>query len=337
MLGLPYITNLGNILNKIFNRRKGDLSKMNKKLGIFIGLSISLLLTACAQSEEDSSGVGESVDSFMHVHGLSYDPEEPHDLYLSTHHGLIQIDSEEQWSWTSAPEHRHDLMSFTFQDENTMISSGHPAENSNLENPIGVVISEDQGEIWEPIALHGEVDFHVMEVNASDPETLYGIDAAGTGFYRSVDGGFNWEIIEANGLPEDYSSVYSLVSDPGNSESILAGTQQGIFESHDGAENWEFKSNEQTMIIGEGVYQKSETIVAYLLGQPSGLMISEDFGESWRSLNMVLEDDDAVVHIAIHPSEEGVYAVGTSREDLIHTTNGGEDWTQLAESGEPLE
>lgn len=307
---------------------------MIKKIETVIGLSILLTLTACAQEEEDTTGVSESVESFEHVHGLSYDPKKPHDLYLATHHGLIQINGEEDWSFTSEAEHRHDNMSFTFQDEDTMISSGHPAESSNLKNPIGVVVSEDQGETWEPIALHGEVDFHVMEVNASDPDVLYGI--SGTDFYRSMDGGFNWGILETEGLPEDYSSIYSLVSDPSQSESILAGTQQGVFESHDGGETWELKSNERTIISGEGANQLGEIIVAYVLGQPAGLMISEDFGETWDSLNMVLEEDDAVIHIAIHPNEEGVYAVGTSQEHLFQTTDGGKNWTQLAESGEPL-
>ncbi|OLO27022.1 hypothetical protein BTR23_21030 [Alkalihalophilus pseudofirmus] len=71
---------------------------------------------------------------------------------------------------------RHDLMGFTFKDANTMISSGHPNINSKLENPLGIVISKDEGELWEPISLHGDIDFHVFEVNASDTNIVYGID-----------------------------------------------------------------------------------------------------------------------------------------------------------------
>ncbi|EGL84175.1 hypothetical protein CathTA2_0274 [Caldalkalibacillus thermarum TA2.A1] len=288
------------------------------------------------QNDKDSVDVGESVDSFMHVHGLSYDPQEPYDLYLSTHHGLIRIDDEGQWNWTSSAEHRHDLMSFTFRDEETMIASGHPAKASDFQDPLGVIISKDRGKTWEPIALHGEVDFHVMEVNASDPDVIYGIDAHGSGLYRSTDGGFNWEVLETKGLPEDFATVFALVSDPGNPESVLAGTQRGIFKSEDGGKTWELKSNEQTFVSGKGVSKQSGMIIVYLYGQSPGLMISHDFGETWDSLNLVLEGNDAVTHIAVHPSEEGVYTVGTREEHLFQTADGGENWIQIAENGKPL-
>jgi photosystem II stability/assembly factor-like uncharacterized protein len=307
---------------------------MKKRLDLCIVLLTLFLLTACAG--DDSTDIGKSVDNFSHVHGLSFNPKEPYDLYLGTHHGLIQIDSKGHWSYVSEDKHRHDLLSFTFRDEDTMISSGHPAEASNMQDPLGVIISKDLGKTWEAIALHGEVDFHVLEVNASDPNVIYGIDAHGTGFYRSTDGGNHWEVLEANGFTEEYPEFFfTLVSDPGNAQSLLAGTQQGIFSSQDGGETWELISTDQTLLSGVGVSDRPGTIVAYADGEPSGLIISNDFGESWRSLNMQLDDDDEVLHIAIHPTDEDTYAIGTLQEHLFQTTDGGEAWVQLAEFGKP--
>lgn len=339
-----------------------------KKLGIWMGILLLLLfVTACAQTEDGQNGeIGENtglenkivspsedqnkdqektnvvdkdpVDSFMHVHGLSYDKKEPFNLYMSTHHGLIQINLSNQWNWVGNSENRHDLMGFTVQNEDTMISSGHPAEGSKLKNPLGVVISKDQGESWEPIALHGKVDFHVFEVNAGDPSVLYGIHGHGAlaGFYQSLDGGSNWDKIKTKGLPKELSTIYSFVSNPEEPQSLLAGTQNGILVSTDGGKTWSPKSNTQTFTSAKGVIQPSGKIVAYLLGENEGLMSSDNFGETWTSLNLKLKED-AALHIAIHPNEEGIYAVGTHKEHVLQTIDGGETWTNLAKSGKPVE
>lgn len=305
---------------------------MNKKLNLCIIAITMILLTSCAQ---DDNSV-ESVDHFEHVHGLAYDPKEPYDLYLGTHQGLIQMDSKGHWSYTSEDKHRHDLLSFRFLDENTMISSGHPAVASIMQDPLGVIISKDQGKTWDPLALHGEVDFHVLEVNASDPNVIYGIDSHGSGFYRSTDKGYHWEALVAKGFTEEYPEfIFSVISDPGNSRSLLAGTQQGIFASQDGGESWELISTDQTLLSGKGVPDQPGTIVAYALGEPFGLLISYDFGKTWSSLNIQLDDDDEVLSIAIHPTDEDTYAIGTLLDHLFKTTDGGKTWYQLAELGEP--
>lgn len=65
------------------------------------------------------------------------------------------------------------------------------------------------------------------------------------------------------------------------------------------------------------------------------MMLSEDFGETWSSLHLQLEDDE-VLEIAVHPEDTGTYAVGTLNEDIFETKDGGITWKQLARAGEPL-
>jgi photosystem II stability/assembly factor-like uncharacterized protein len=337
---------------------------VKKKLGLLVGMIVVLLfVTACAQTEqeqelengektslENSTGTSNEeqkseeteedleapVDSFMHIHGLSYDKKEPYSLYMSSHHGLIQINGSGQWNWIGEPKNRHDLMGFTVQSEDIMISSGHPVKGSKLKNPMGVVISKDSGQTWEPIALHGMVDFHVFEVNAGDSTIVYGINSHGAhaGIYRSLDGGSEWDKQQAKGLPSDLSTIYSLVSNPEDPQSILVGTQGGIFASADGGQTWTLTNNALSFTSAKGVKYSSGLIVAYLLGENEGLMSSTDFGNTWTSLNLKLEED-AAMHIAIHPKQEGVYAVGTYNEHLLQTADGGATWTKLATSGKP--
>jgi hypothetical protein len=338
-----------------------------KKLGLSIAALLILLLTACGQDgesvEQPNDSQGDAVDqsdnvdqseeqpqgdsheyaeedraeSFMHVHGLSYDPQEPHNLYMSTHHGLIIINSDGGFYHVGEDKHRHDLMGFTFQNGGTMISSGHPSESSTLKNPLGVVISKDHGETWEPIALHGMVDFHVFEVNDADSSVMYGINGHGphAGFYRSQDGGSEWDKLHASGLPEDFQAVYVLVSDPSNPQHLLAGTGNGIYTSQDGGNTWSMKNDKQSFISAQTLPQDPQQIIAYVLGKDEGLMISEDFGETWAALNLKMEQD-VVFHIAIHPNQEGVYTVGTQKGNLFQTEDGGANWVKIAEEGKPV-
>ncbi|WP_088104064.1 F510_1955 family glycosylhydrolase [Halalkalibacter urbisdiaboli] len=316
------------------------------------------LLTACAQGEEqgiENEQTGEvendaevEVDletehqhehekketMFQHVHGLAYELSEPYDLHLGTHHGVFRINPDNVWRWLGTNKHRHDVMGFTFLDEETMISSGHPSEASNLKNPIGVIISKDQAETWEPIALHGEVDFHTFEVNASQSGVLYGIDMSG--FYRSEDFGYNWELVRAKGLPENPQDIYTLVSNPGQPSALLAGTKFGIYQSDDGGETWGLATDEETLISAKAAYEQEGTIVAYVQGKnENGLVKSTDFGSSWTSLNLQF-DDDAVAHIAVHPVNEGEFAVGTFKGDLYRTIDNGVNWQVIAKEGKSI-
>jgi photosystem II stability/assembly factor-like uncharacterized protein len=326
---------------------------MNRRIGIWLGVLLLLLVTACApggDSVDDQNGLANKHNghdtekseehpaaSFMHIHGLSYDPQAPHDLYMSTHHGVLKLDKTGVWIEIGEEEHRHDLMGFTFQKEGIMISSGHPAEKSKLKDPLGIVISKNQGETWEPIALHGKVDFHVMEVNAGNPLVMHGLNSHGphAGLYRSEDGGYEWGKLETSGFPTDLMSIFSLVSDPGDPRIILAGTGNGILKSEDGGITWSMDNDQQSFLAAASVTQPSAKLVAYVLGENEGLMVSEDLGETWSSLHLLLEED-AVIHIAIHPTQEGVYTVGTHLENLFHTTDGGATWTQIAQSGKPI-
>lgn len=291
------------------------------------------------KKEKDQAAVPplqEKVTEFKHIHGISYDPLRENTLYVGTHHGLFQIDTENEWRWLATESERHDLMGFTFLNEDTMISSGHPAADSDLENPIGVITSSDRGETWEPAALHGEVDFHVLEVNAGNPEVIYGVEAEETAFYRSSDGGDTWETLGWEGLPEGEVAVYAIVSNPEEPSSLLIGLPQGIFQSDDGGESWKPKQQGITLTVGEGNAHNTDAITAYLLGEQSGLMSSSDFGETWEPLNFTLETNDAVMQIAVHPENEKFITVGTSQEHLYQTKDGGENWTKIAEAGEPL-
>ncbi|WP_236611086.1 F510_1955 family glycosylhydrolase [Halalkalibacterium ligniniphilum] len=284
------------------------------------------ILSACSTNQDE-------IESFTHIHGLEYSHED-HSFYVATHMGLLNV-NEGEWLHIGKAEHQHDLMGYTIVDENTMMSSGHPSPQSDLVDPLGVMISEDNGETWEPIALYEEVDFHLLHFNKRNPDIMYGIDAYNSNLYHSENRGYDWEMIEVEGLPVPVASIMSLTSHPHDPNYLIAGTENGLFASYNGGQEWELVNGTYTMTAITTLDADSEKVVAYLIGEQEGLFYSEDFGNTWESLNFQLEDD-AIMLISGHPLDESSLIVASHQQNIYETKNFGESWETLAEEGRPL-
>ncbi|GAE24974.1 hypothetical protein JCM9140_941 [Halalkalibacter wakoensis JCM 9140] len=267
----------------------------------------------------------------MHVHGLEFDHSGDR-FYVATHHGLIDV-SEKGWYKVGKDEEQHDLMGFTILQDGKMISSGHPSHKSDLENPLGVIVSEDKGESWTPIALHGEVDFHVLHVNKRNENIMYGIDSYHSELYKSVDGGDQWDQVVTEGLPGSVGEVYALTTRLENPDVLLAGTEFGLFISEDGGLKWDEYQKDFIATAFEYV-NESELLLAYFIGEKEGLHVSDDFGQTWVSMNLQLEED-AVTYISVHPFNDDEIIVGTVQQSVYRTTDLGRNWEVLATEGEP--
>ena len=296
-----------------------------KKIILF-GL-VLILFAACSTNSNE-------VDSFTHIHGLEYSHNNE-GIYLATHHGLVLI-KEDGWELVGEPEHQHDFMGYTIVDENTMISSGHPSHHSNYNDPLGVIISHDNGVTWEPIALYEEVDFHVLHVNEGNSKIMYGIDVYNSDFYRSNNGGHNWELLHPTGLSEPVASVITLVSHPQSPEYLLAGTENGLYISEDGGLTWNLKEGTYSATALTTIDSDSEDIVAYLFGEKEGLFFSDDFGQTWEPLNFHIEND-YILYISNHPNEKQRLVIGSMLQNIYETNNFGESWITLAEQGRKVE
>lgn len=297
----------------------------------FLGvLAAIVLLGGVIYSNATQSAQSERVEQFMHLHGLSIAPWAPDDVFLSTHQGLIRIDAEGNWRFVS--EVPHDFMGFQANptEENVLYSSGHPAPGSNLQNPLGFMISRDAGETWNVVALAGQVDFHAMAVQPTDGNVIYGWSG---GLYRSLDGGQNWETVSAGEL-EQAGGAYALAVHPEDTDTVLAGTAKGLLRSTDGGRTWD--QLEIRVPVTAISYDPSSTrVYAYGADPNAGLLISDDAGNTWRQAGMILEGNDAVGYIALHPTEPDTYYLGSFGQNLYKTADAGTTWELLAERGVP--
>jgi hypothetical protein len=302
---------------------------------VAVALAAAAVVVALAAARDTTPGgpdglAGAPVEQFMHVHGLAIAPWAPDDVYLSTHLGLIRISPDGRWRYVS--EEPHDFMGFAVhpQAEGVHYTSGHPSIGSGLQNPLGFMVSTDAGRTWEVRSMHDEVDFHAMAVDHIDGEVIYGFDVYGGRLLRSSDAGHTWD---HRALPHPQGAL-SLAVHPTDPDTVLAGTPSGLVVSRDAGRTWGAVLDGQTVTavaVGPAI---PERIVIYAPGE--GLLESLDASRSWRPLGPDL-GEDAVTHIALHPTDADIVYVGTLQEAIYRTLDGGTTWEQLAEGGVPVE
>ena len=97
----------------------------------------------------------------VHVHGLGVDPGDGV-LYAATHSGLFRIP--EQGKAARVANRVQDTMGFSIVGPGRFIGSGHPDFREDDVRPplLGLIESDDAGETWERLSLHGEADFHAL-------------------------------------------------------------------------------------------------------------------------------------------------------------------------------
>lgn len=163
----------------------------------------------------------------------------------------------------------------------------------------GVFRSRDGGESYQ-IINEGLQDYNVLviAVHPKDPDIVY--LGAGSGIYKSIDGGDHWEWLR-NGFPPieryGYSApITSIAIDPSDPETVYAGV---------GDSNWHR--------LGQGRIYKSQ-----------------DAGSSWDIIEPAIPSDAIVYSITVHPGDSSVLFISTDYGVLI-SEDGGEQWKEINE------
>lgn len=307
-----------------------------KKLKVFTGIiTVGILLSACSSGSEGSKDkTVESGYKVEHVHGLAYTKDDS--IYMASHEGLIQT-KDQGGNWYFAGDVDFDFMGFHVQSDGTMLTSGHPGPESDLPNPLGLMESKDNGEKWESKSLLGEVDFHVLTSNDTNPNLLFGViqmesGKYNSGIYKSTDKGESWESVKATGLPKDLHGIYSLISLPNDENVLLAGTNEGVLRSEDAGETW-VNIDDARLITAMSTIPGTAELISYsIIENDAGIMISKDNGVTWENIGLNL-GQDAVASFAIHPDDTDKLAIVTFENNLLVSEDGGQNWETLMDKG----
>src|SRR5256712_4326476 len=197
----------------------------------------------------------------------------------------------------------------------------------------GIWRSPDGGETWTRVrpSRYPENDVRALAVHPRAPHIVY----AGTdsGVYRSADRGARWERLDS---PMNAMHTWALAIDPGEPETLFAGTQpSAVFRSRDGGERWE----KLAMALAEECPAVVIPRVTALVVDPEdhrtiwagievdGVRRSLDGGDTWTTIAGGLGDPD--IHgIAVSGGQPKAVLATTPRE-VFASTNAGESWQRL--------
>jgi hypothetical protein len=300
-------------------------------LGVAVLVVVGVVALAAPRATE-----AVPVQQFTHIHGLQVPAWADGDVFVSTHFGLLRIDSSGVWREVGGP--KHDFMGFTAHpsEPGVLYSSGHPAAGSGLPNPIGFMVSRDAGQTWTPLSLAGRADFHVLTVQPSDGDVIYGFNVAiAPGLYRSLDGGRTWTTIDSPALLQ-LGGPYALAVHPDDADVLLAGTRDGVLASRDAGSTWEAVALAGVPVTAIAFdAQVPGRVVAYGAAEEVGLVVSRDDGATWTEVGLVLDRNDAVGYIALDPAGGETIYLGSYGQDLYRSADDGSTWQALARNGVP--
>jgi photosystem II stability/assembly factor-like uncharacterized protein len=108
-----------------------------------------------------------------------------------------------------------------------------------------VLLSRDRGISWQSAtgSLPGSSGrLSSISFSPTDPQALYVASVApsknATHLWKSTDGGANWSAIDTAASFPHGVPVNVVIGDPGDADTLYAGTHLGLYKSTDGGENW---------------------------------------------------------------------------------------------------
>ncbi len=239
-------------------------------------------------------------------HSLMVSPTNAKALLLGTHYGLFRS-TDGGRTWASDALGGQDAMNLVRPGGETLWVAGHMV----------LAKSVDGGKTWSDVRPAGLPGFDVHGF-ASDPRnsrTLYAA-IAGTGLYRSTDGGNSFSVVSTDVGP----AVMALaVMRDGR---ILAGDmQQGLMISRDGGKTW--ARNLRAQLMGLAL---NPTDSKRILASGPGVSLSTNGGGNWKRVLNIPDGGGPVAWSQSNPKV--AYVVGFDRT-LYRSTDSGQTWSAV--------
>ena len=219
-------------------------------------------------------------------------------------HGGIQVSSDAGKTW-SAPSGQGDAMGLGASGD-ALYMAGHDVFQK----------SNDGGKTWTSpgFANLPGTDIHGFAV-APSSGWLYA-NLAGSGLYRSTDGGKAWQAVNAA-----TGGAMALAIGSGTPPAMFAATMQGMIRSTDGGASWQPLPNASSLVgMALSVAPKSGAVYA---SSTKGVVRSTDNGETWTEL---AGPGEAVALVAPDPSDEQKLMAVSGTGQVYSSTDGGGTW-----------
>jgi hypothetical protein len=273
---------------------------------LLAALPAALFLTGCSTDKQDqpASPAGGDADAVGHIHGLGVDQADGA-LYVATHFGLFRVDKAGEPKRVA--DRWQDTMAFTVAGPNHFLASGHPDLREELPPHLGLIESTDAGQTWQPLALQGEADFHILERVG---DTLYAYEATSGRLLATTDERAFDEVAK---LP-----LLGLTADPGAPDRLLGLTDRGRLVHIDAV------TGDTEQLPGPTLLVLDTTSGGEVVGiDPEGtIQVSDDAGETWTPRGTI-DGQPAAFTI----TDAAWYAA--TAEQVFRSEDDGVSWTQV--------
>ncbi len=291
---------------------------LSKNSIIIVSIILSVALSSC------SSNVSTEI---THIHGLGYTAD-GQKMLIASHYGLVAYSS---GIWKTFEGPAHDYMGFQTVAEG-FYSSGHPADGSNLKNPLGVIKSNDEGRTIQTLALAGEADFHVMAVSYNTNVIYaYAVEAnsmmESAGLYSSQDDAKTWKKSAANGLTND---ITSMAVHPTKPNIIAIGTPSGVLFSSDYGDSFVPYLNDVNV---DTVYFAQNDELWLVDSKQNELIVLDHKLDRKRNVQLPLNNNDTVLYVSQHPTREKELVIATKQINVVLSENSGMSWKLILDKG----
>ena len=250
----------------------------------------------------------------VHVHGLGVDPGDGV-LYAATHSGLFRVP--EQGRAARVANRAQDTMGFSIVGPGRFIGSGHPDFREDDVRPplLGLIESDDRGETWDRISLHGEADFHALHAAHGN---VYGYDATSQTFMVSQDRK-DWD-------RRSQLAMADFAVDPTDPDTLLATTQDGVVRSTDGGRAWMPVAGAPTLVVLAWAEQGQ----LYGVTPDGTVQRSDDGGVTWAARGSVGGQPEAIT-VDVRDGRETLYVAASDRGILASADQGRTFTTRYSE------
>jgi hypothetical protein len=253
---------------------------MRWTLTLVLAATAAGLLGACAGSDEPAERP--APEGYGHVHGLGVNPSDG-SLFLATHTGLFRA-AKGETRVTRVGRSRQDTMGFTVVSPDTFLGSGHPDVREDKPPHLGLIVSDDAGRSWRPVALSGQADLHVIRVGS---RLTYGFDSLSGSLLVSDDSGESWR----TGRPP--APLVDLALDPLDERHLIGASERGLLRSRDGGADWRRIARAPTGLLS---WQRTGPRALLVVGFDGTVSVSRDAGRTWKRVGAVGKEPTATTN-----------------------------------------
>lgn len=270
--------------------------------------------------------------SSSRILAIGVDPTRPSTVYLGTKDDGVYMSFDGGRHWLPRRTGLDDVR-VTAEVQQVVFAPGTPTRIF-LATAMGVFESDDDGQLWQK-RMAGITDVLMVTALAMDParsEIMY----AGTsgGVYKTTNAARSWNAVNAGLIPPDLVAssralgVTALAIDPRRTETVYAGTLDGIFKTVDGGHVWtRLGESLPDSYISALVLDPTNPGILYIGGR-AGVFKSRDGGVTWESSIDGLTNRN-VLSLAISRVSPALLYAGTNGSGLFLSRNGATRWTPV--------